>query len=181
VFAGSYVFATDLTCWLLRRSTGVARQSLLSAYVPQSGLNAVHLLIFPQLMRRYRPFRLSLASIALVLYGSWPTVHSATRLSPVSAYGRLLLLYAASLNAPPTSSCEVVGDQPSRIHLVHRPGAWCVRRSGIKEEAAALGRNGGQPRSCTHQAPERTQTRSPLPYSRAQAKSPPDSRRTDYS
>jgi hypothetical protein len=39
-------------------------------------------------------------------------VHSATRLSPVLAYGQLLLLYAASLNAPSASSYEAVGDQP---------------------------------------------------------------------
>jgi hypothetical protein len=46
--------------------------------------------------------------VSFVLYGSWPTVHSATRLSSASAYGRLLPLDAATLNAPPASSCDVV-------------------------------------------------------------------------
>jgi hypothetical protein len=32
-----------------------------------------------------------------------------------------------------------VRDQPPRIHLFRCPGAWCVRRSGIKEEPAGRG------------------------------------------
>jgi hypothetical protein len=34
------------------------------------------------------------------LYGIMPTAYSAPRLSPVSAYGRRLLLYAAALSTP---------------------------------------------------------------------------------
>jgi hypothetical protein len=46
---------------------------------------------------------------------------------------------------------------PVAFHPVRSPGAWCGRRSGIKEEAAALSRNGGQPRSRPHQVPGRAQ------------------------
>jgi hypothetical protein len=38
--------------------------------------------------------------------GIGPTRHSATRLSPAPAYGRLLRLYAATLNAALTQSFE---------------------------------------------------------------------------
>jgi hypothetical protein len=40
--------------------------------------------------------------VLAVLYWIRPTVHLAPRLSPVAAYGRLLLLYAAALSAPST-------------------------------------------------------------------------------
>jgi hypothetical protein len=43
-----------------------------------------------------------------------------------------------------------------RINTTRCPGAWFGRRSGIKEESAALGRHGGQPRSRPSQAPGRT-------------------------
>jgi hypothetical protein len=39
---------------------------------------------------------------AVILYGIRPTAHLAPRLSPVSAYGRQLLLDAATLSALPT-------------------------------------------------------------------------------
>jgi hypothetical protein len=39
---------------------------------------------------------------ALVLYGIRSAAHLAARLSPVLAYGQRLLLYAATLSAPPT-------------------------------------------------------------------------------
>jgi hypothetical protein len=55
-------------------------------------------------------------------------------------------------------------DQPLRTNLGRGPGAWCVRRSGIKEEKLALGQHGGQPRSRTHQAPGPTQTMVPDPH-----------------
>ncbi len=45
---------------------------------------------------------------------------------------------------------------PPQTHPTRCPCAWCVRRSGIKEEAAAVGRSGGQPRSRTHQVHGRT-------------------------
>jgi hypothetical protein len=51
---------------------------------PPTGVpTAVHLLICPQLIRHYLPRVLTLAFF--VLYRSWPTVHSTTRLSPVLA------------------------------------------------------------------------------------------------
>jgi hypothetical protein len=40
-----------------------------------------------------------------------------------------------------------VGAQRRISHYFARAGRRCTQRSGIKEEAAALGRNGGQPRS----------------------------------
>jgi hypothetical protein len=43
---------------------------------------------------------------------------------------------------------------------VRSSGAWCGRRSGIKEEAAAISRPGGQPRSRPHQVPGRAQYKS---------------------
>jgi hypothetical protein len=97
-------------------------------------------------MRRYLPVALSLASLALVLYRIRSAVYSAPRLSP------LRLRAAASSLMPP------------RTYRIHRPGAWCVRRSGIKEEESAIGRHGGQPRSRTHQVPGRTQTLVPNPH-----------------
>jgi hypothetical protein len=47
------------------------------------------------------------------------------------------------------------GMQPLYAHQARCPGAWGDWRSGIKEEAAALGRNGGQPRSQSPQVPGR--------------------------
>jgi hypothetical protein len=105
-----------------------------------------------------------------VLYGIRSAVYSATRLSPASAYGRQLLLYAATLSTPPTRSWRRCGLSnasadtifqrsvcaPPHAHPLCCPGAWCVRRSGIKEEQSAIGRRGGQPRSRTHQAHGRT-------------------------
>ncbi len=54
-------------------------------------------------------------------------------------------------------SREVMNIQPLRVHHGRCPGAWGEWRSGIKEEAAALGRHGGQPRSQSPQVPGRTQ------------------------
>ena len=51
---------------------------------------------------------------------------------------------------------KVADTQPPRTHPGRRPGAWGDWRSGIKEEAAALGRTGGQPRSQSPQVPGRT-------------------------
>ena len=57
------------------------------------------------------------------LGGIRPTCHSAPRLSPVSAWGRRLLLDAAALSATPTWSCEWGGrstaaKQPSPVQCV---------------------------------------------------------------
>jgi hypothetical protein len=41
----------------------------------------------------------------------------------------------------------VVGAQRWIAHHVARAGRRCTQRSGIKGEAAAIGRHGGQPRS----------------------------------
>jgi hypothetical protein len=58
---------------------------------------------------------------------------------------------------PAVSGAGKVADiQPPRTHHGRRPGAWGDWRSGIKEEAAALGRNGGQPRSQSPQVPGHT-------------------------
>jgi hypothetical protein len=83
-----------------------------------------------------------------VLYGSRPMAYSAPRLSPGAAYGRHLL-YAAALSTPSTSSCDRVRRSRRLLQTtpLRSPGAWREQRSGIKGEAAALGRNGGQPRS----------------------------------
>jgi hypothetical protein len=51
---------------------------------------------------------------------------------------------------------KVADTPPQCAHHGRRPGAWGDWRSGIKEEAAALGRNGGQPRSQSPQVPGRT-------------------------
>jgi hypothetical protein len=72
-------------------------------------------------VKEYDPCVLSMACF-FILYGSWPAVHSATRLSPVLAYSQRLLLDAATLNAPPASSCEVVGDQSSYTNLEQKKG-----------------------------------------------------------
>jgi hypothetical protein len=40
----------------------------------------------------------------------------------------------------------MVAAQRWSAHYFARAGRWCIQRSGIKEEAAAIGRNGGQPR-----------------------------------
>jgi hypothetical protein len=67
--------------------------------------NAAQLLFFPQVIRHHLP---DVLRLSCVLYGRWPTVHSAPRLSPVLAYSQRLLLDAAALNAPSASSCEMV-------------------------------------------------------------------------
>jgi hypothetical protein len=56
---------------------------------------------------------------------------------------------------------KVANIQSPRTHHARCPGAWGEWRSGIKEEAAALGRNGGQPRSQSPQVPGRTQVQMP--------------------
>ena len=53
------------------------------------------------------------------------------------------------------------GIASTQTHTAGCPGAWLGRRSGIKEEAAALGRNGGQPRSRPSQAHGRTNPTQP--------------------
>jgi hypothetical protein len=83
--------------------------------------------------------RSSLAT--LIMYGSRPAAYSAPRLSPVPAYGRRLLLYAAALSTPSTSSCEC-GRRSTAIaptRPVRSSGAWCGQRSGIKEEPEGRG------------------------------------------
>ena len=50
---------------------------------------------------------------------------------------------------------NTTGLSPLCAHQVRCPGAWGEWRSGIKEEAAALGRHGGQPRSQSPQVPGR--------------------------
>ncbi len=83
-------------------------------------------------------------------------VYSAPRLSPVSAYGRQLLLYAAALSTTSacsgqlgecsTAKCQLLAcsseeerDQPLHAYPLFCPGAGCERRSGIKEEAEGQG------------------------------------------
>ena len=55
------------------------------------------------------------------------------------------------------------GIASTQTHTAGCPGAWLGRRSGIKEEAAALGRNGGQLRSQVHRRPDPRTKRSALP------------------
>jgi hypothetical protein len=87
--------------------------------------------------------RSSLAT--LIMYGSRPAAYSAPRLSPVPAYGRRLLLYAAALSTPSTSSCECGGRSTAIAPTkpVRSSGAWCGRRSGIKEEPEGRGGSRG--------------------------------------
>jgi hypothetical protein len=75
-----------------------------------------------------------------------------------------LLLYAAALFTPSARAEKHVSVQwLIAVHFTRagqelafgggtlaklvRAGRWCAQRSGIKEESAALGRHGGQPRS----------------------------------
>jgi hypothetical protein len=53
------------------------------------------------------------------------------------------------------------GIASTQTHTAGCPGAWLGRRSGIKEESSALGRNGGQPRSRPSQAHGRANHRGP--------------------
>jgi hypothetical protein len=77
----------------------------------------------------------------------WRLVYTATRLSPVAAYGRLLLLDAAAPYTLSARASTKVDVRPLIAHHFTRAGRRCIQRSGIKEESLAIGQHGGQPRS----------------------------------
>jgi hypothetical protein len=59
-------------------------------------------------------------------------VYSAPRLSPVAAYGRCLLLYAAALSTPSACSREVVGEPPNGS----KPYQYAALALGVHSAAA---------------------------------------------
>ena len=96
-------------------------------------------------------------SAVFVLYGIRPTVLLQLRGCPP---GRPRAATSPLMPLRRSSTVDLIlrggGLQPLRANLVAGPGAWCGRRSGIKEESAAISRHGGQPRSCPRQAPDQS-------------------------
>jgi hypothetical protein len=89
-----------------------------------------------------------------VLYGSRPMAYSASRLSSVAAYGRLLPLYAAALSTPSTSSRDHGGrstacrpnyshSQPWRLVCTAQRHKGGARRAGDSRGAVHTKCQGG--------------------------------------
>jgi hypothetical protein len=98
----------------------------------------------------------ALSSAAVLRVGLGPTTPPLCRYAKCTADLISPVWRAFSRCAPTkTDTGNTPGLSPLHAHPVRCPDAWGEWRSGIKEEAAALGRNGGQPRSQSPQVPGR--------------------------